>query len=384
MARTLSTGSRGLVPAFVHYSLHFVPPFSLDSNSSTNFFASSAGVDQLILDSFCLCLPSFPNSRSGESDSLPRSLPVYSGPELSTSHSDLVGVSAGAPLPRVLPLKPEAYPVQPPPYYPGRSTSLEVKPLRLVRTSRKRRSPRKPSPPPPSYYETYSYTLYQSVTTLSIEPADSPPTYLETMASQPAVVPKPGTETGPRQFGPAPGGNTPPRGADNVLADLRRQLDDSASESGSSVDSRGRRRRRRRNNKQLAASGGINTGPVLPRLSETKPVRLQLGLNLDVEVELKARLQGDVSLTLLVEKKQTARKSTELRPNLAGEVSVEELFFMRLGTMKFRQKWLQREVSASLTVSVMLVIGAAGFILGFASSRFFDSWGGSRLVLVGV
>jgi adenine/guanine phosphoribosyltransferase-like PRPP-binding protein len=27
-------------------------------------------------------------------------------------------------------------------------------------------------------------------------------------------------------------------------------------------------------------------------------VRLQLGLNLDVEVELKARLQGDVSLTL--------------------------------------------------------------------------------------
>ena len=34
-------------------------------------------------------------------------------------------------------------------------------------------------------------------------------------------------------------------------------------------------------------------------LLETKPVRLQLGLNLDVELELKARLQGDVSLTLL-------------------------------------------------------------------------------------
>ena len=42
------------------------------------------------------------------------------------------------------------------------------------------------------------------------------------------------------------------------------------------------------------------SGPaVMPRLAETKPVRLQLGLNLDVEVELKARLQGDVSLTLL-------------------------------------------------------------------------------------
>lgn len=45
--------------------------------------------------------------------------------------------------------------------------------------------------------------------------------------------------------------------------------------------------------------GGLVQPAVLPRLAETKPVRLQLGLNLDVEVELKARLQGDVSLTLL-------------------------------------------------------------------------------------
>ncbi len=68
----------------------------------------------------------------------------------------------------------------------------------------------------------------------------------------------------------------------------------------SSVDSRGNRRRRRRNRNQLAAQGGGLTGPaIMPRLAETKPVRLQLGLNLDVEVELKARLQGDVSLTLL-------------------------------------------------------------------------------------
>ena len=37
----------------------------------------------------------------------------------------------------------------------------------------------------------------------------------------------------------------------------------------------------------------------MPRLAESKPVRLQLGLNLDVELELKAKLQGDVSLTLL-------------------------------------------------------------------------------------
>lgn len=45
--------------------------------------------------------------------------------------------------------------------------------------------------------------------------------------------------------------------------------------------------------------GALPTPSILPRLADTKPVRLQLGLNLDVEVELKARLQGDVSLTLL-------------------------------------------------------------------------------------
>jgi hypothetical protein len=76
------------------------------------------------------------------------------------------------------------------------------------------------------------------------------------------------------------------------------QLDDSASDA-SSVDSPGARRRRRRHNQQLAPAGGMAAPAVIPRLAETKPVRLQLGLNLDVEIELKARLQGDVSLTLL-------------------------------------------------------------------------------------
>lgn len=32
---------------------------------------------------------------------------------------------------------------------------------------------------------------------------------------------------------------------------------------------------------------------------ETKPVKLHLGLNLDVELELKARIVGDVTVTLL-------------------------------------------------------------------------------------
>ncbi|KAF7550447.1 hypothetical protein G7Z17_g5699 [Cylindrodendrum hubeiense] len=321
----------------------------------------------------------FPVSRPRESEPT-RELPPYSGPDLSRPQSDVLGVSAGAPLPRVLPLKPEGYAAHPPPYYPGRSTSLEVKPLRLVRASRKRKPSRKASPPPPSYYETCSHTLFQSVTTLSIEPAGPPPTYLETMSSQP-MIPKVGPSVAPSGPGPRPNGpgGSPPR-AENVLADLRRQLDDSASDMGSSVDSRGRRRRR--NNKQLATAGGIKTGPVLPRLAETKPVRLQLGLNLDVELELKARLQGDVSLTLLVEKKMAARKSTELKPNWSGEVSAEELFFMRLGTIRLRQHWLQREVSASLTASFMLVIGAAGFLLGFVSSRLIDSWGYSGLVVI--
>jgi len=103
---------------------------------------------------------------------------------------------------------------------------------------------------------------------------------------------------------------------------------DLASSTGSSRTSRGgRRRRRNRKNKEAGASGtkggggnisiaapaaavfnnGNFTGVKssleapnpIPRMAETKPVRLQIGLNLDVELELKARLQGDVSLTLL-------------------------------------------------------------------------------------
>lgn len=65
-----------------------------------------------------------------------------------------------------------------------------------------------------------------------------------------------------------------------------------------------------------------------------------------------------------VEKKQVRRESTELKLNLMGEVFVEELFFMRLGRMSFRQNWLDREVSPSLTVAVMLGIGIAGLLAG--------------------
>ncbi|KAK3397783.1 hypothetical protein B0T20DRAFT_453840 [Sordaria brevicollis] len=131
---------------------------------------------------------------------------------------------------------------------------------------------------------------------------------------------------------------------EEMLADLRRQLDDTNSD-GSSVDSRGRRRRR--NKGALQKQGGLAGPQILPRLADTKPVRLQLGLNLDVEVELKARLQGDVSLTLLVEKKQQSRSSTQLHlnPSTRSVTTVDELFHLRLGTLRLRQRWLDRDVS---------------------------------------
>lgn len=65
-----------------------------------------------------------------------------------------------------------------------------------------------------------------------------------------------------------------------------------------------------------------------------------------------------------VEKKQARRESTELKLNLVGEVTVEELFFLRLGRLSFRQSWLDREVSPSLTVVVMLGIGMVGLLAG--------------------
>ncbi|KAF5008378.1 hypothetical protein FDECE_5334, partial [Fusarium decemcellulare] len=165
------------------------------------FKIGCAGVDNPLLDSFCLCLPSFPNSRPRESEPALRELPSYSGPDLLVQP---FGVSAGNALPRVLPLKPEGYTVQPPPYYPSRNNSLEVKPLRLVRASRKRRPPKQP--PPPSYYETCSRTLYQSVTTLSFEAPDPPPPYSEKVATQ-GIMPKVGTTTLPS--GPGAPGSSP-------------------------------------------------------------------------------------------------------------------------------------------------------------------------------
>lgn len=219
-----------------------------------------------LLGSVFNCLPSFP-SRTRESYyqvndpfAAARNLPVYTGPELSEK-TFAVSNNAAA-VPRYLPNNKFSVYNSPsgfqPSYSPPSSNLLRKpsnplapRPLRLVRASRKRK--------PPVFFAQNTHNVYQVITTLSIDTSSPNP---DKMASNP-IMPK---------------------------------LDDSASDLASSVDSRGRRRRR--NNKALAP-GGLGQPAVLPRLADTKPVRLQLGLNLDVEVELKARLQGDVSLTLL-------------------------------------------------------------------------------------
>ena len=86
---------------------------------------------------------------------------------------------------------------------------------------------------------------------------------------------------------------------ESILSNLRRQVDgDSSSNTGSSTTS-GRRRRRNRKNKGALVGSQIAAVPVLERLEATKPVRLQLGLNLDVELELKAKIRGDITLALM-------------------------------------------------------------------------------------
>ncbi|KAF6843519.1 hypothetical protein CMUS01_02005 [Colletotrichum musicola] len=179
---------------------------------------------------------------------------------------------------------------------------------------------------------------------------------------------------------------------DELLAELAKRkivLDDSASSVGgaSSASSEGstRRRRRRNRNKQVqkttapattttAPRGTLPPPKVIPRLADSKPARLQIGLNLDAELELKARLQGDICLTLLVQRKHRPRESTELKPNWRGVVDVEEMFHMHVGTLDFRKRWLDHDVSPSLTAAAMFSIAMGGFVAGFAASRWLDTW----------
>ncbi|GKT89734.1 hypothetical protein Ct61P_07584 [Colletotrichum tofieldiae] len=160
---------------------------------------------------------------------------------------------------------------------------------------------------------------------------------------------------------------------------------------GVSVNGSGGGRRRRRRNRNRGNQGRNNandggnadggngdgrfskqTTVAIPRQGgdrDEKPVRLQIGLNLDVDMELKAKLKGDICLSLVVERKFSKRESMRAKPNWQGDVDVEEMFHMRLGKFSFRQRWIDREVSESLTMVVGLCIAAGGFVAGFAASR---------------
>ncbi|KAK1837252.1 hypothetical protein QBC39DRAFT_246508, partial [Podospora conica] len=241
------------------------------------------------------------------------------------------------------------------------SSNNHPRPLRLVQEHRPKRLP-------PVFVAKSTHTVIQSLTCITIRHHQPPPSP-EMASSQmnPLNLPKVAPPSPPRPM-PGPGGAN----KEQVLADLRRQqLDDSNSDGASSVGSRGSRRRRNRNNNKALApasnAGGLTNPAVLPRLADTKPVRLQLGLNLDVELELKARLQGDVSLTLLVEKKTPAPRpssSTELKPDLLGRVECAEIFFLRLGVLRLRQRWIGREVSTSLTAAAAAALVGGGFVAG--------------------
>ncbi len=79
--------------------------------------------------------------------------------------------------------------------------------------------------------------------------------------------------------------------------------------------------------------------------------------------------------TRRAEKKTTPRPagSAEIKLDKNGVAEKEELFYLRLGVLRLRQRWIDREVSPSLTAVVALGIAAGGFAVGFLASRCVDS-----------
>ena len=45
---------------------------------------------------------------------------------------------------------------------------------------------------------------------------------------------------------------------------------------------------------------------------------------------------------------------------------------MRVGRFSFRQRWIDREVSPSLTAAVVFFIAVGGFVLGFGAASWLD------------
>ncbi|KAL8350481.1 hypothetical protein RB598_005675 [Gaeumannomyces tritici] len=229
---------------------------------------------------------------------------------------------------------------------------------------------------------------------------------------------------------------------DDIIADLRRQLQEAslssaASSAGESVgrgssssSSRGRRRRRNRNRGGVDGNGAnavstaltthfasqrnfrpnphhhnqqqqqqqqqqyhappphehqqqqaapIHPGGAPAQTAEKKKgvPRLQLGLNLNVDLELKAHLEGELTIALLVEDKPSTRptSSTELKlvpsPSLLREggcargvttTGGREVFFMRVGRLRLARRWLDGTGPAALIVAVAALGFAAGYV----------------------
>lgn len=74
-----------------------------------------------------------------------------------------------------------------------------------------------------------------------------------------------------------------------------------------------------------------------------------------------------------VEKKPAPRpeSSTELKADGRGVVECDEIFFMRIGVLRLRQRWVGMEVSPLLTAAVAGVLVGGGFVVGVLAGR----WG---------
>ena len=86
-----------------------------------------------------------------------------------------------------------------------------------------------------------------------------------------------------------------------------------------------------------------------------------------------------LALSRVESKKSKTRPSAELRVDTDGVVAVDELFHMRIGVLRLRQRWLEREVSPSLTAAAAAGLAAAGFALGVLAA---SQWLGSSVGIV--
>ena len=54
-----------------------------------------------------------------------------------------------------------------------------------------------------------------------------------------------------------------------------------------------------------------------------------------------------------------------LNKKCGGVTEVFDVCYIRVGTFSFRQKWIEREISESLTAAVALAILSLGIVVGF-------------------